>query len=54
MADKRPSVVSQDDYAALMKELKLAFEPEGLLLTAAVGPGKTTIDESYILSEMAK
>ena len=44
----------QDDYAALIKELKEAFEPEGLLLTAAVGPNKDTVDDSYILSEMAK
>ena len=44
----------QTDYALLIKELKLAFEPEGLLLSAAVGPGKATIDDSYDLSVMAE
>ena len=38
----------------LIKEIKEAFEPKGLILTAAVGPGKTTIDDSYKLTEMAK
>ena len=38
----------------LIKEIKEAFKPEGFLLTAAVGPGKTTIDDSYKLTEMAK
>ncbi|KAF0314014.1 Acidic mammalian chitinase [Amphibalanus amphitrite] len=43
-----------EDYVQLIKEIKEAFKPEGFLLTAAVGPGKTTIDDSYKLTEMAK
>ena len=31
----------------LVQELRAAFDPEGLLLTAAVGAGKETIDLGY-------
>ena len=48
------TVLLQDHYTSLIKELKQALEPEGLLLSAAVGPGKATIDESYNLPEIAK
>ncbi|KAF0292013.1 putative chitinase 2 [Amphibalanus amphitrite] len=53
-AERGGQPIDKTDYALLIKELKTAFEPEGLLLSAAVGPGKTTIDESYDLDIMAQ
>lgn len=35
------------NFAAWIKELKMAFEPHGLLLTAAVTPSKTVVDAGY-------
>ena len=31
-------------FAALVRELRQAFDPKGLLLSAAVSPSKTVID----------
>lgn len=53
-AERGGQTVDKEDYVQLIKELKEAFIPSGFLLTAAVGPGKQTIDDSYKLSEMAK
>lgn len=35
------------------EELKTAFEPYGLLLTAAVGAGATTIEAGYEIDKLA-
>ena len=37
----------QQNYITLLRELKEAFEPHGFLLTAALSPGKPTIDSAY-------
>jgi chitinase len=39
--------VDKKDFTALLKELKQAFEPYGYVLSAAVSPGKTIIDDAY-------
>jgi len=44
----------KDDFIALLKELKEAFQPEGYVLTAAVSPGKKTIDTAYVVPELNK
>ena len=36
------------------KELKLVYTSQNLLLTAAVGAGKETIDRAYEIAELAK
>ena len=41
-------------FTVLCKELKEAFAPHGLLLTAAVGMGIPTIDKAYEISEIVK
>ncbi|XP_065582679.1 acidic mammalian chitinase-like isoform X2 [Artemia franciscana] len=45
----------RDNFISLLRELKAAFAPEGLVLTAAVSAGEQTIDEAYeipIVSEL--
>jgi hypothetical protein len=37
-----------------MKELKAAFEPKGLRLTAAVSAGRWIIDEAYEVPKLAE
>ena len=44
----------KEDFIALLRELKEAFEEEGYVLTAAVSPGKKTIDTAYIVPELNK
>ncbi|XP_037083613.1 acidic mammalian chitinase-like [Pollicipes pollicipes] len=51
-AERGGNPIDKDDYIALIKELKAAFQPEGLILTAAVGAGKPTIDDAYHIKEM--
>nr|WBW70038.1 venom protein [Lampona murina] len=48
--------VSQDkeNYITLLKELKAALEPEGLLLSAAVSAGKNTIDTAYDIPKVSQ
>jgi len=46
------SKVDKDDFIALLSELKAAFEPHGFLLSAAVSPGKKTIDSAYIVPKL--
>ena len=36
------------------KELKAAFQPHGLLLSAAVGAGKETIDKAYEIAKIGQ
>lgn len=38
----------------MIEELKAAFAPHGLLLTAAVSAGKTTIDTAYDVPAMSR
>lgn len=42
------------NHLQLLKELKAAFDPHGYLLTAAVSPGKPTIDDAYEVAEISK
>jgi chitinase len=44
--------VDKKDFTALLKELKTAFEPHGYVLSAAVSPGKTIIDDAYEIKEI--
>jgi len=53
-AERGGEPIDKDDYVQLIKELKEAFVEPGLLLTASVGPGKETIDDSYHLAQMAQ
>lgn len=48
--------VPQDkqNFITLLKELSEAFEPHGLLLSAAVSAGKSTMDSAYDIPGMAK
>ncbi|CAG2182274.1 unnamed protein product, partial [Oppiella nova] len=41
-----------DNYVKLLEELKEAFKPHGFLLTAAVSPGRGTIDRAYIIPKL--
>ena len=41
-------------FAALVKELNAVFKPRGLLLSSAVSPSKTVIDEGYDVPALAK
>ena len=41
-------------YIKLKKELKAAFQPHGLLLSAAVGAGKSTIDKAYEIAKIGQ
>lgn len=38
----------------MIRELKAAFAPYGFLLTAAVSPGKSTIDTAYDIPAMGE
>jgi hypothetical protein len=38
----------------MIQELKNAFAPYGWILTAAVSPGKSTIDSAYDIPSLAK
>ncbi len=44
----------KENFAAWVKELKMAFRPKGLLLTAAVSPSKTVIDQAYDVKTMSQ
>jgi chitinase len=44
--------VDKENFIALLKELKEAFEPHGYLLTAAFSPGKKTIDSAYLIPQL--
>ena len=48
------SASDKKNFIKLVKDLKEAFEPEKLLLTAAIGAAKGTIDVSYDVSAMYK
>lgn len=38
----------------MISELKEALQPHGMILTAAVSPGKTTIDTAYDIPAMSR
>lgn len=42
------------NFISMVKELKEAFEAEGLVLSAAVGAGATTDDHAYDIPELSK
>ncbi|XP_078046537.1 putative chitinase 10 [Augochlora pura] len=44
----------KEAFASLVKELSEAFQPKGLLLSAAVSPSKRVIDEGYDVPTLAK
>ncbi|CAF1311435.1 unnamed protein product [Adineta steineri] len=44
----------KEDYVKLLVELKRAFSPYSLLLTAAVGAGKPTIDAAYNIPKVCE
>ncbi len=44
----------QQNYISMIRELKNAFAPYGWLLTAAVSPGKSTIDSAYDIPALAR
>nr|AMT75074.1 chitinase Cht10 [Locusta migratoria] len=44
----------KSSFAALVKELRQAFEPKGLLLSSAVSPSKTVIDAGYDVKTLAE
>ena len=41
-------------FTSLLNELKTAYKPYGLLLTAAVGVGFSTADNAYEISKITK
>lgn len=43
----------KQNYISMIRELKNAFAPYGWLLTAAVSPGKSTIDAAYDIPALA-
>ena len=42
------------NFALLLKELSAAFKPKGLLLSAAVGAGKSTVDNAYDIPKLSQ
>ena len=44
----------KDGFAALVRELRVAFEPHGWLLSAAVSPSKTVIDAAYDVPSISR
>lgn len=44
----------KENFIYMIEELKAAFSPHGLLLTAAVSAGKTTIDTAYDVPAMSR
>ncbi|KZR97839.1 Chitotriosidase-1 [Daphnia magna] len=44
----------KQNYISMIRELKNAFAPYGWLLTAAVSPGKSTIDAAYDIPALAE
>ncbi|KZC14813.1 putative chitinase 3 [Dufourea novaeangliae] len=51
---KKGPAVDKEGFANLVKELSEAFQPKGLLLSAAVSPSKRVIDEGYDVPTLAK
>lgn len=53
--DREPGVMAdKQNYVLLLKELHSAFAPHGFLLTAAVSPGKPTIDRAYDVPQLSR
>ncbi|GIX80513.1 chitotriosidase-1 [Caerostris extrusa] len=53
-ANRGGAAADKQNFITLLKELKEAFAPHGLLLSAAVSAGKNTIDTAYDIPGMAK
>ncbi|CAH0390045.1 unnamed protein product [Bemisia tabaci] len=51
--NKGPSS-DKENFAAFVRELRQAFAPKGLLLSAAVSPSKKVIDEGYDVRALAE
>ena len=43
----------RDGFMSLVEELSEAFQPRGLLLSAAVSPSRTVIDRAYDVHHLA-
>ena len=46
--------LQQQNFISMIQELKNAFAPYGWMLTAAVSPGKSTIDSAYDIPALAR
>merc|ERR1711992_84550 len=44
----------KENFAALVKELRAAFDPHGWILSAAVSPSKTVMDEGYDIPALSR
>ncbi|XP_076647838.1 putative chitinase 10 [Halictus rubicundus] len=51
---KKGPAADKEAFASLVRELSEAFQPKGLLLSAAVSPSKRVIDEGYDVPTLAK
>lgn len=47
-------VVDKDNFSALIREMRAAFDEHNLMITAAVSAGKNTIDLAYDVPVMAE
>lgn len=52
-ADRGGVPADKVNFISMISELKTAFAPHGLMLTAAVSPGKNTIDAAYDIPAMS-
>ena len=46
--------VDKDNFSKLLREMRAAFEPHGLMLTAAIAAGKDVIDVAYDIPVLAE
>ncbi|XP_046632543.1 acidic mammalian chitinase-like [Daphnia pulicaria] len=53
-ANRGGAIVDKENFIHMIEELKTAFAPHGLMLTAAVSAGKTTIDTGYDIPSMTR
>ncbi|XP_054720372.1 chitinase-3-like protein 1 [Uloborus diversus] len=53
-ANRGGSQEDKKNFVLLLRDLKEAFDPRGLLLTAAVSAGESTIDSAYDIPALAK
>ena len=44
----------KENFAALVRELRAAFDPHGWILSGAVSPSKTVMDEGYDIPALSR